>query len=197
MTKIVTRILLYGALAMILFLGYQLTLSWIKGIEGNPYATIYRTKPTRMAVEPLKPPKGSEVSTRPVQGYTAPPSKKNQDPQFTLGSWDINCPPQGATFEVTVNDKGVPQGYITAKDAGFFDVGRLREVYGYVDKSWELSSEFKDSWEVGVGYHHDLWRTGPLLTSLNSQIGYERTRIGNEEFSGLTVKVGVRVGVRF
>lgn len=198
MTKIVTRIAVYGLLALVLLLTYQLALSWIQGIARNPWQSISRRPATRAILKPDPPPKGTTPSTREVKGFTAPPSAPGGQSTFTLGTWDIPyCPPRGVKVTVTADEQGNVTAVSEGKPDRFLELGRLRELSLYGSKEWELNGELSQGWEIGLEYRHDLLRTGPLWTQLGSKIGYEHTQIGNEVQNGVKVEVNARIAVRF
>jgi hypothetical protein len=193
------KLIIYSLVAFALLLLYQLAMSWIKGIEYSPWQSVYRPRRISRPLEASNPPRGSQASTRPVQGFTPPPSKKDPNPQFTIGRWKIeDCPPGGVVVEVRADEHGVPSATSTPLAVWPLEIGKLRELSFYVDKGWTLSDQLTSSTEMGIEYRHDLFRTGPLWWQGGAKAAYEEVVMPDgEKVRGGKVGINVRVAVRF
>lgn len=192
------RLPLYAAIALIGWLGFQLIYLHIKGIEHSPLQTAYHRKPINRVLKPDPPPRHSEPRVKEVKGFTRQPDKPEAPSNpFTIGSWRVEeslC--AGLTINVTTDELGNPSLEYRPIDPGFFEVGKLREVYLYGDRWWEWKEEARQGWRVGFGYHQDLARIGPLVPSIYGEVGWEHETLRGIAIDGFEARAGVRIGVR-
>lgn len=201
MASFLKRLPIYGVLALS---AYFIVQNIYLGIEkmslSNIQATYFRKGPRR-ALEPRSPPKGSQASTRVAKGFIPPPDTKEgqSKPEFTLGTWEIEyCPPQGVTFNVTLDEEGNPHATVQDNPIQIIGVGRIRELGLYMDMGWELSDELVTDREMGLYYRHDLGFTGPVHWGLEGKAGYhEVTFPDGDKLRGAKVTVSGKVGWRF
>ncbi len=193
------RVPLYAAIALLLWMAFQWTLLYIKGVSYPTTQSIYHPQRTTLTAKPLKPPKGSVPLIQQVKGFKTPPSALDPTPKFTIGRWDIpNCPPQGVTISVTADERGVPEATYMVKPAGFFDIGRTREAGLYGNYGLESSTNTSTYWVAGVYYRQDIGRIGSAWLSVVGEAGYkEVTFPDGGKLKGAEAKVGLKIGVRF
>lgn len=196
--KVALRAVVYGLLALVLFLGYQHVVLYIQGIANNPFQTIYRVKRVEESKRvPLK--KGEKYQTTscvPLRHISEQTQTPNVEPELKpkdllLDRFAVPPSLQDRVAEVRLSPEGVPS-LTLVDDPSFLALGRLRELginAGHrLEDLQNLSPQ--DNWYIELRYTQDLLRVGPVMTKLSTGAGYSvRT--------GTYVDVNLGAAVRF
>lgn len=195
------KILSYALVALLLVIGYQQVVAWIKGVEWSPVQSIYRVKPRTVSAAPIDLRKGERLETLPCTTLEViRPAEANLEAQvaqsFTIGRWDIPYSKHGGVAEAKVDKQtGKASLNFTAKPDGLFELGRSSYVTlwgSYVDS---VTGVAMSGYEVTLEYERDMVRIGPLWTRLRVGGGREKLTGNNVVREGWLVRASVGIGV--
>jgi hypothetical protein len=199
--SIKNRILSYALIALLLVIGYQQVVLWIKGEEISSVVSLYRHKPAPRVIPPEAPRKGEQVVTLPcvplqvIQPVIGQPDAS--EGHYTIGRWDIPLAPRGGLV-VVESDKvsGEPKLTFTPAALGLAELGKSR--YATLWAEYALNSESEKKLSLKLEAEIDLFRLGPLWTRGRGGIYYSSTTLPtNERVNDVGVFAGIGVGVGF
>lgn len=199
--SIKNKILFYALIALLLLVGYQQVVLWIKGQEISGVASIYHHHPAPRILKPEAPRKGEQVVTLPcVPLQVLSPVSSQPDASeghYTIGRWDIPTAPRGGLVVVETNkESGEPKLTFTPAALGLAELGKSR--YATLWGEYALNSESEKRMSLKLEVEADLFRLGPLWTRGRGGIYYSATTLPtNEKVNDVGVYAGVGIGVGF
>ena len=199
--SIKNRILSYALIALLLVIGYQQVVLWIKGAEISSVMSLHRHKPAPRVIKPEAPRKGEQVVTLPcVPLQVIKPVSSQPDASeghYTIGRWDIPVAPRGGLV-VVESDKVSGEAKLTfTPDAlGLAEMGKSRHATLWGE--YALNSDSEKRMSLKLELEADLFRIGPMWTRGRGGIYYSATTLPtNERVNDVGVYAGVGIGVGF
>jgi len=199
--SIKNRILSYALIALLLVIGYQQVVLWVKGAEISSVMSLYRHKPAPRVIPPEAPRKGERLVTLPcVPLQVIEPSEgpsSASEGHYTIGRWDIPQAPRGGLVVVETNKTtGAPKLTFTPAALGLAELGKSR--YATLWAEYALNSDSEKRMSLKLEVEADLFRLGPLWTRGRGGIYYRATTLPtNEKVNDVGVYAGVGIGVGF
>lgn len=199
--SIKNRILSYALIALLLVIGYQQVVLWIKGAEISSVVSLYRHKPAPRVIKPEAPRKGERVVSLPcvplqvIEPLEGPSSAS--EGHYTIGRWDIPTAPRGGLV-VVESDKvsGEPKLTFTPAALGLAELGKSR--YATLWGEYALNSESEKRMSLKLELEMDFFRVGPMWVRSRSGIFYDKSTLrDNTTINNTGVYAGVGIGVGF
>ena len=199
--SIKNRILSYALIALLLVIGYQQVVLWIKGAEISSVVSLYRHKPAPRVIPPEAPRKGEQVVTLPcVPLQVIEPSEgpsSASEGHYTIGRWDIPQAPRGGLVVVETNkETGAPKLTFTPAALGLAELGKSR--YATLWANYSIDSEANKRVGLSLELESDFFRVGPLWARGRAGVSYDILTLNDgTAANNASVFAGVGVAVGF
>lgn len=198
--SIKNRILSYALIALLLVIGYQQVVLWIKGAEISSVMSLYRHKPAPRVIKPEAPRKGERVVALPcVPLQVIEPSEgpsSASEGHYTIGRWDIPSAPRGGLVAVeTDRVTGAPQLTFTPGALGLAELGKSR--YATLWANYSIDNEANKRVGLSLEIESDFFRVGPMWVRGRTGIFYDKLTLNDgtaANNAGVFAGVGLAVG---